>query len=178
MANATGNPPTLCATSAAASASRSSARSTEVRRAQAHQALMVGHLTPFDPVYVESLAGGDQVDEAGRRWLRCRRTASSTTRCSGPVFAMGLRRELPDVRLGLLAAARLPLQTGEARPAGRGEISLSGIVYSRSVRMAGNQMDEAITNYLKRKQKSARLASVPPSRSRSRSDRRSRWTSR
>src|SRR5512141_738143 len=30
-------------------------------------------------------------------------------------------------------------------------ISLSGIVYSRSLRMAGNQMDEAITNYLKRK---------------------------
>src|SRR6201989_1793947 len=30
-------------------------------------------------------------------------------------------------------------------------ISLSGIVYSRSVRMAGNQMDEAITHYLKRK---------------------------
>src|SRR5499426_667960 len=30
-------------------------------------------------------------------------------------------------------------------------ISLSGIVYSRSVRMAGNQMDESITNYLKRK---------------------------
>jgi rod shape-determining protein MreB and related proteins len=30
-------------------------------------------------------------------------------------------------------------------------ISLSGIVYSRSVRVAGNQMDEAITNYLKRK---------------------------
>jgi rod shape-determining protein MreB len=30
-------------------------------------------------------------------------------------------------------------------------ISLSGIVYSRSVRMAGNQMDEAISNYLKRK---------------------------
>src|SRR5499425_575008 len=30
-------------------------------------------------------------------------------------------------------------------------ISLSGIVYSRSVRMAGNQMDEAILNYLKRK---------------------------
>jgi rod shape-determining protein MreB len=30
-------------------------------------------------------------------------------------------------------------------------ISLSGIVYSRTVRMAGNQMDEAITNYLKRK---------------------------
>src|ERR1035438_5811500 len=28
-------------------------------------------------------------------------------------------------------------------------ISLSGIVYSRSVRMAGNQMDEAIMNYLK-----------------------------
>jgi DHA2 family multidrug resistance protein len=27
-----------------------------VRRAQVHQALMVGHLTPFDPVYVESLA--------------------------------------------------------------------------------------------------------------------------
>src|SRR5947208_4396120 len=30
-------------------------------------------------------------------------------------------------------------------------ISLSGIVYSRSVRMAGNQMDEAIMNYMKRK---------------------------
>ncbi len=30
-------------------------------------------------------------------------------------------------------------------------ISLSGIVYSRSVRMAGNQMDEQIMNYLKRK---------------------------
>jgi rod shape-determining protein MreB len=30
-------------------------------------------------------------------------------------------------------------------------IALSGIVYSRSVRMAGNQMDEAIINYLKRK---------------------------
>jgi rod shape-determining protein MreB len=30
-------------------------------------------------------------------------------------------------------------------------ISLSGIVYSRSVRMAGNQMDEAIMDYLKRK---------------------------
>jgi rod shape-determining protein MreB len=30
-------------------------------------------------------------------------------------------------------------------------ISLNGIVYSRSVRMAGNQMDEAIMNYLKRK---------------------------
>jgi len=30
-------------------------------------------------------------------------------------------------------------------------ISLSGIVYSRSVRVAGNEMDEAITAYLKRK---------------------------
>ena len=30
-------------------------------------------------------------------------------------------------------------------------ISLAGIVYSRSVRMAGNQMDEAVTTYLKRK---------------------------
>ena len=30
-------------------------------------------------------------------------------------------------------------------------ISLSGIVYSRSVRMAGNQMDESIMNFLKRK---------------------------
>jgi rod shape-determining protein MreB and related proteins len=30
-------------------------------------------------------------------------------------------------------------------------ISLGGIVYSRSVRVAGNQMDEAIMNYLKRK---------------------------
>ncbi len=35
--------------------------------------------------------------------------------------------------------------------AGIAVISLSGIVYSRSVRMAGNQMDEAIMNYLKRK---------------------------
>jgi len=30
-------------------------------------------------------------------------------------------------------------------------ISLSGIVYSRSVRVAGNEMDDAITHYLKRK---------------------------
>src|SRR6266850_7985097 len=30
-------------------------------------------------------------------------------------------------------------------------ISLSGIVYSRSVRVAGNEMDEAIINYIKRK---------------------------
>src|SRR6266702_4497874 len=30
-------------------------------------------------------------------------------------------------------------------------ISLSGIVYSRSLRIAGNHMDEAIANYLKRK---------------------------
>ena len=30
-------------------------------------------------------------------------------------------------------------------------ISMSGIVYSRSVRVAGNHMDEAITNYIKRK---------------------------
>jgi rod shape-determining protein MreB len=30
-------------------------------------------------------------------------------------------------------------------------ISLSGIVYSRSVRVAGNQMDDAIIQYLKRK---------------------------
>jgi rod shape-determining protein MreB len=30
-------------------------------------------------------------------------------------------------------------------------ISLAGIVYSRSVRMAGNQMDDAIMQYLKRK---------------------------
>jgi len=30
-------------------------------------------------------------------------------------------------------------------------ISLSGIVYSKSVRMAGNQMDEAVITYLKRK---------------------------
>jgi rod shape-determining protein MreB len=30
-------------------------------------------------------------------------------------------------------------------------ISLSGIVYARSLRMAGNQMDEAIMTYVKRK---------------------------
>lgn len=30
-------------------------------------------------------------------------------------------------------------------------ISLSGMVYSRSLRIAGNDMDEAIVNYLKRK---------------------------
>ena len=30
-------------------------------------------------------------------------------------------------------------------------ISLSGVVYSRSVRVAGNEMDEAITNYMKQK---------------------------
>ena len=31
-----------------------------VRRAQVHQALMVGHLTPYDPVYVERLAAATQ----------------------------------------------------------------------------------------------------------------------
>jgi MFS transporter, DHA2 family, multidrug resistance protein len=31
-----------------------------VRRAQVHQALMVGHLTPFDPAYVERLAAATQ----------------------------------------------------------------------------------------------------------------------
>ena len=31
-----------------------------IRRAQVHQALMVGHLTPFDPVYVERLAAATQ----------------------------------------------------------------------------------------------------------------------
>src|ERR1700752_2295849 len=30
-------------------------------------------------------------------------------------------------------------------------ISLSGIVYSRSVRVAGNEMDDAVMHYLKRK---------------------------
>ena len=30
-------------------------------------------------------------------------------------------------------------------------ISMSGIVYSRSVRVAGNEMDEAVMHYLKRK---------------------------
>src|SRR5258707_12896092 len=30
-------------------------------------------------------------------------------------------------------------------------ISMSGIVYSRSVRVAGNEMDEAVLQYLKRK---------------------------
>ena len=30
-------------------------------------------------------------------------------------------------------------------------ISLGGIVYSRSLRMAGNQMDESVTNHVKRK---------------------------
>ena len=45
-------------------------------------------------------------------------------------------------------------------------ISLSGIVYSRSLRIAGNHMDEAITNYLKRKynlligERTARLLEV------------------
>ena len=56
-------------------------------------------------------------------------------------------------------------------------ISLSGIVYSRSVRMAGNQMDEAIMNYLKRKYNllvtyqrpsRSRWKSAPPTRSTSR----------
>ena len=31
-----------------------------VRRAQVHQALMVGHLTPYDPVYVERLHTAQQ----------------------------------------------------------------------------------------------------------------------
>ena len=30
-------------------------------------------------------------------------------------------------------------------------ISMSGIVYSKGVRVAGNEMDEAITQYIKRK---------------------------
>jgi len=34
-------------------------------------------------------------------------------------------------------------------------ISMSGIVYSRSVRVAGNEMDEAVMQYLKRKYKPA-----------------------
>jgi len=56
-------------------------------------------------------------------------------------------------------------------------ISLSGIVYSRSVRMAGNQMDEAIMNYLKRKY-NLLIGSAQLSRSRWRSDRRINSTSR
>jgi rod shape-determining protein MreB len=56
-------------------------------------------------------------------------------------------------------------------------ISLSGIVYSRSVRMAGNQMDEAITNYLKRKY-NLLIGERTAEPSRSRSARPSRWTSR
>jgi len=44
-------------------------------------------------------------------------------------------------------------------------ISLAGIVFSKSVRMAGNQMDEAVVTYLKRKYNSAppSASSAPPS---------------
>jgi actin-like ATPase involved in cell morphogenesis len=44
-------------------------------------------------------------------------------------------------------------------------ISMSGIVYSRSVRVAGNEMDEAVMHYLKRKY-NLLVASAPPNRSR------------
>ena len=54
-------------------------------------------------------------------------------------------------------------------------ISLAGIVYSKSVRIAGNAMDDAIAQYVKQ---STICSSVngPPSASRSSSDRRRRWS--
>jgi rod shape-determining protein MreB len=60
-------------------------------------------------------------------------------------------------------------------------ISLSGIVYSRAVRVAGNEMDEAITQYIKRKynlligERTARR-SRSPWEARSHSTNRCRWT--
>src|SRR5437868_6348383 len=46
---------------------------------------------------------------------------------------------------------RTPGNIVAIRPMKDGVISLSGIVYSRAVRVAGNEMDEAITQYIKRK---------------------------
>ena len=56
-------------------------------------------------------------------------------------------------------------------------ISLSGIVYSRSVRMAGNQMDDAVMKYLKRKY-NLLIGERTAERSRSKSARPIRSTSR
>jgi len=78
-----------------------------------------------------------------------------------PRIVIGVPSEITHVEQAMVAAigAGLPI----TEPSGNmvvdigggttdiAVISLSGIVYSRSVRMAGNQMDEAIMNYLKRK---------------------------
>ena len=45
-------------------------------------------------------------------------------------------------------------------------ISLGGIVYSRSVRVAGDKMDEAIIQHVKRQATTCSSASAPPSSSR------------
>jgi rod shape-determining protein MreB len=56
-------------------------------------------------------------------------------------------------------------------------ISLAGIVYSRSVRMAGNQMDEAVITYLKRKY-NLLIGERTAEQIKMSSARPSRWTSR
>ena len=94
-----------------------------VRRAQVHQALMVGHLTPFDPVYSGAVGGGHQGPHAAERSGAGPDAGarSDLQHAAGPVVAVGFRRELPDVRVSVPAvpAAGLAVQAGEARP-GRG----------------------------------------------------------
>jgi rod shape-determining protein MreB len=54
-------------------------------------------------------------------------------------------------------------------------ISLSGIVYSRSVRMAGNQMDEAVMNYLKAESTTCWSANARPEQIKMEIGSRIRW---
>ncbi len=53
-------------------------------------------------------------------------------------------------------------------------ISLAGIVYSKSVRIAGDEMDEAIVQYMKKNYNMV-IGERPPSGSRSRSARPTPW---
>ena len=73
-----------CSTSAAASASRSSPRMI-ARGAQAHQALMVGHLTPADPAFMRQLHGHRPCSPG---------TADPVT-AAGQAYAAHLRRTQP-----------------------------------------------------------------------------------
>ena len=57
-------------------------------------------------------------------------------------------------------------------------ISLGGIVVSQSIRVGGDEIDEAIINYVKREYKLLIGSIRPPRRSSSRSGRRTRWRKR
>ena len=68
-----------------------------VRRAQVHQALMVGHLTPYDPAYMEQLAAATQALTPAQR-PRAGPDAGAgpdLQHAAQPVLAVGVRRELP-----------------------------------------------------------------------------------